>query len=55
MDSSPPGSSVDGILQTRILEWVACPPPNDHLDPWIKLVSFMPPALADVFFTSRAI
>ena len=23
MDSSPPGSSVDGILQARILEWVA--------------------------------
>ena len=23
MDSSPPGSSVHGILQVRILEWVA--------------------------------
>ena len=23
MDHSPPGSSVHGILQTRILEWVA--------------------------------
>ena len=23
MDSSPPGSSVPGILQARILEWVA--------------------------------
>ena len=23
MDCSPPGSSVDGILQPRILEWVA--------------------------------
>ena len=23
MDSSPPGSSVRGILQARILEWVA--------------------------------
>ena len=23
MDYSPPGSSVHGILQTRILEWVA--------------------------------
>ena len=23
---SPPGSSVHGILQARILEWVACPP-----------------------------
>ena len=25
MDCSPPGSSVHGILQTRILEWVASP------------------------------
>ena len=25
MDGSPPGSSVDGILQARILEWVAMP------------------------------
>ena len=25
MDYSPPGSSVHGILQTRILEWVALP------------------------------
>ena len=25
MDSNPPGSSVHGILQTKILEWVAMP------------------------------
>ena len=25
MDCSPPGSSVNGILQTRILEWIALP------------------------------
>ena len=25
MDYSPPGSSVHGISQTRILEWVAIP------------------------------
>ena len=35
MDCSPPGSSVYGILQARILEWVAIPfsrgssPPKD--------------------------
>ena len=28
MDSSPPVSSVDGILQARILEWVAMPSPQ---------------------------
>ena len=27
MDCSPPGSSVHGILQARILEWVAIPSP----------------------------
>ena len=26
MDCSQPGSSVHGILQTKLLEWVACPP-----------------------------
>ena len=29
MDCSPPGSSVHGILQARILEWVAMPLPGD--------------------------
>ena len=29
MDCSPPGSSVHGILQTRILEWIAFPSPGD--------------------------
>ena len=27
-DCSPPGSSVHGILQARILEWVAMPSPR---------------------------
>ena len=36
MDYSPPGSSVHGILQARIVEWVAMPssrgifPHRDH-------------------------
>ena len=29
MDCSPPGSSVPGILQARILEWVAMPSSRD--------------------------
>ena len=29
MDCSPPGSSVHGILQARILEWVAMPTSGD--------------------------
>ena len=28
IDSSPPGSTVPGILQARILEWVAISFPN---------------------------
>ena len=28
MDCSPPGSSIHGILQARILEWVAMPSPR---------------------------
>ena len=52
VEHSPPGSSVHGILQARILEWVACPPPGDLLDPGIKLMSLMFPTLAGSFFTT---
>ena len=36
MDGSPPGSSVPGILQARILEWGAFPPPRDLPNPGIE-------------------
>ena len=36
MDYSPPGPAVYGILQARILEWVATPSPRDHSDPGIE-------------------
>ena len=39
MDCSPPGSSVHGISQARILEWPAISPPGDLPDPRIELVS----------------
>ena len=45
MACSPPGSSVHGILQARILEWVAMPPPADLPDPGIEPVSPATPAL----------
>ena len=35
-DCSPPGSSVHGILQARILEWIAIPSPGDLPDPAIE-------------------
>ena len=36
MDCSPSDSSVHGILQARILEWVAMPSPGDLPDPQIE-------------------
>ena len=36
MDCSLPGSSVHGILQARILEWVAISSPEDLPDPGIE-------------------
>ena len=36
MDYSLPGSSVNGILQTRISEWVAIPFSRDLPDPGIE-------------------
>ena len=35
-DCSPPGSSVQGILQARILEWAAMPSSGDLPDPGIE-------------------
>ena len=45
MDCSPPGSSVHGILQARILEWVAMPFSKDFPDPGIEPASPEAPAL----------
>jgi len=39
MDCSLPGSSVQGILQARILEWVAIPFPEDLPNPGIEPMS----------------
>ena len=54
MDCSPPGSSVHGILQARILERIACSPPGDLLDLGLEPVSVMSPTLAGEFFTTCA-
>ena len=48
---SPPGTSVHGILQARILEWVAMPSsrgssPTQGSDPRIRPKSLGSPALA---------
>ena len=54
MDCSLPGSSVHGIFQARILEWVSFPPPRDLPDSGIEPASLECPALAGGFFTSSA-
>ena len=50
MDYSPPGSSVHGILQARMLEWVIIPSPRDLPRPGIKIAT---PALKGGFFTTE--
>ena len=44
VDCSPAASSVHGILQARILQWVALPSPEDLPDPGTEPVSVMSPA-----------
>ena len=52
MDCSPPGSSVHGILQARILEWVAIPFSGGSSWPrdWTQVS-----CIAGLFFTTWAI
>ena len=52
MDCSPPGSSVPGIFQARILEWIAIPFSMDLPNQGIKPTSLMSPALTGGFFTT---
>ena len=47
---SPPGSSVHGILQARILEWIAISYSRGSSYPGIESGSLASPALADEFF-----
>ena len=51
MDYSPPGSSLHGILQARILEWLSFPSRGDLPKPGIEPGS---PALQADALTSKA-
>ena len=53
MDCSPPGFSVPGILQPRILEWVAMSSFRGSSQPRIKTASLLSSALAGRFFTTE--
>ena len=55
MDCSPPRSSVHGILQARILEWLSMPSFRGSSQLGIKPWSLTSPALAGGFFTASTI
>ena len=50
MDCNPPVSSVHGIFQAGILEWVAFPPPGELPYPGVEPTSPVSPALEGKFF-----
>ena len=53
MDCNLPGSSVHGIFQTRILEWVAIiPTPEDLPNIGIEPMSLVSPVLGYEFFAT---
>ena len=52
MACSPSVSSVHGILQARILEWIAVLSSRGSSHPGIEPKSLMSPALAAGFFTT---
>ena len=54
MDYSPLGASVHGVLQTRILEWVAISFSREFPDPGMEAPSLTSPELAGGFFTTSA-
>ena len=52
MDCNPPGPSIHGISQVRVLEWLPFPSPGNLPDPGIEPVS---PALAGRFCTTESL
>ena len=52
MDYSLPGSSVHGILQARILEWVAIPFSKGYSQPWDQICI---PHIAGGFLTTESL
>ena len=52
-DCNLPDSSVHGILQARILEWVAISFSGDPTDPGIEPAPLTSPELAGMFFTTE--
>ena len=55
MDYSPPGSSVYGILQIRILEWITIPSSRGSSDPGMEAGSRALQADSTIWATRDAI
>ena len=53
MECSPPGSSLQGIVQASTLQWVAMASSRGSSDPGIEPGSLTSPALAGGFFTTN--
>ena len=53
MDCSPPGSSVYGIFQVRILEWIAISSSRGSSELRYQTRVSMAPALASRFFSTE--
>ena len=53
LDYSPPGSSLHGILQARILEWVAVPSARGPFQPRDRTCISCSSWLAGRFFTAE--
>ena len=55
MDWNPPGSSVCGIIQACILEWVTVPSPRGYSQSRVEPMLLMSHALVSEFFTISTI
>ena len=53
MDCNPPGSSVHGLLQAKILEWVAISSSMESSPPGIEPASLLSPVLAGGFLEGQ--
>jgi len=54
LDCNPPGSSIHGILQARIVEWVAISSSRGSSYPGSKPAFASISCIADGFFNDRA-
>ena len=50
MDCSPPGASVNGILQARMVEWISSLPSGYLPDPGIELKTLTSPVGRQGFY-----